>query len=800
MDRHSKRQKQLRLFGFSFLFLIFIFAFLFAASTRKPVVQAANGNVAVPLFELVSSSIIETEGGADITLTFRDLNSSAAAGSVWIPEERIVCNVQLSSSSSGAPTGKLDEPTLSFDINGDGDTADTFTVKYVDNSTAEIDGTTTQAQLPPGSRVAYTTPTGYGVYYRYDKTSFQLGSKTHTLHKITYPTSTGIGYAEFGLDTTFQNHNSPCLQLILEQVGKSITDQPAVDITSVKYNGATLPVESTQSEASPHEPTGQWLVDKVYAYSLDALAENETFTVNVAVRGAPGTYLLLSVINWSPDGVNRYKYSNVMPLEIKGNVNQKISLGKTAYPVEISTNCAVPQAINYDLKEKTLSFTATGLGTSTYFWNVTIPQEVLKGNPWTVTIAESPVSFTESSNSTHTSLYFTLDATAMAPDFFAQTVAIKGTWSPTDTLPPTASPLQREPAGSVTPSQPVKIAISASDAESEIANVTLYYLAGNASSWSSEVMVLNSATNLYEAVIPGQQAGTQIQLRIIVFDSAANSVTLESEYTVEPATWAPAPQGVAVAATVSIGATAVISTLASSLAGSVSQGSSKLSEKIGDVLPKTAKKWLADSISSKHKMQITEKAGSKFALSRVEIVSYAVSMTILTLAFAYAKSISWAQLLESIPLVLATTVVTDFVRSYVITSISRHMGVWTEQRVWYLGLALFSFSSIVFKVPFSWPSRLARYSQKMTKRLSGLLSSISVVITFLFATIFLALYLAGFTSIGSLGLIMCLTGVLFEVLPIPPMGGKNIFDWNKLAWLALFAASVASYGLSLFIL
>jgi len=128
------------------------------------------------------------------------------------------------------------------------------------------------------------------------------------------------------------------------------------------------------------------------------------------------------------------------------------------------------------------------------------------------------------------------------------------------------------------------------------------------------------------------------------------------------------------------------------------------------------------------------------------------------------------------------------------------MGVWTEQRVWYLGLALFSFSSIVFKVPFSWPSRLARYSQKMTKRLSGLLSSISVVITFLFATIFLALYLAGFTSIGSLGLIMCLTGVLFEVLPIPPMGGKNIFDWNKLAWLALFAASVASYGLSLFIL
>jgi Zn-dependent protease len=187
-------------------------------------------------------------------------------------------------------------------------------------------------------------------------------------------------------------------------------------------------------------------------------------------------------------------------------------------------------------------------------------------------------------------------------------------------------------------------------------------------------------------------------------------------------------------------------------------------------------------------------------LSRVEIVSYAACTVILTLAFAYAKSTSLEQILEVIPLILATSVVTSFVRNYAITSIARHMGVWTEHRMWYLGLVLFSLSTIAFKVPFSSPSRLARYSPKMTKRLAGLLSSISVIITFAFAFVFLVLYLLGFTLIGNVGLIMCLTGVLFEVLPIPPMGGKSIFDWNKLVWLALFAASVASYGLSLFIL
>jgi hypothetical protein len=128
------------------------------------------------------------------------------------------------------------------------------------------------------------------------------------------------------------------------------------------------------------------------------------------------------------------------------------------------------------------------------------------------------------------------------------------------------------------------------------------------------------------------------------------------------------------------------------------------------------------------------------------------------------------------------------------------MGVWTEHRVWYLGLVLFSLSTLMFKVPFSSPSQLARHSPKMTKRLNGLLSSISVIITFVFAFVFLILYITGFTLIGNVGLIACLTAVLFEALPISPMSGKNIFDWNKLAWFALFAPSVASYGITLFIL
>lgn len=49
----------------------------------------------------------------------------------------------------------------------------------------------------------------------------------------------------------------------------------------------------------------------------------------------------------------------------------------------------------------------------------------------------------------------------------------------------------------------------------------------------------------------------------------------------------------------------------------------------------------------------------------------------------------------------------------------------------YLGLGLFAFSTLVFRVPLSSPSRLAHYLPKMNKRLDGLLSSISIMIMFL---------------------------------------------------------------------
>ena len=754
----------------------------------------------IPLFDLVAGQRVESEATVNVTYNFRDLTFNAPAGSVWVPEERVVCSVALVNDSLAIPRGNLSEPALSFDINGDGDSSDTYAVEYVDNATALIDGAIAHAQLEPGRRFIFPTPEGYGVYYLHMQRSFQLGSKNHTLHKITYPTGDKIGYAEFGLDSTFRHLSGPALQLTIEQLSPLLAGMPSVQLVSMRFNGTLLPTVSSWLVSQPHAADGQWLVDKTYLYSLGGLQTDDVFTLELSFRGDPGTFLLLADLNWSPDGVGRYQYPNVAAFALTGTVQRSIAFGDQTYPVEIYTNCTFPAGIIYNWTGKELDFNSTLLGSFTYFWNVSIPQALLRGNPWTINVPATLNGFSETSNATHAFLYFVSNAEALVPDFSVNLVSLQGTWGLQDTFPPRVSIQQRNPTGAVSSMQSVRVSINASDIESGVTNATLYYLSGNATSWSAQQMAFNDTTNFYEAVIPGQEAGAHVSYRMIVFDAAGNNATIESEYFISGGVWMPSPQGAAVAATVSVCTTAAVSALASVAGSSAGQAGSKLGGKIDDLLPDTVKKWLADSISSRNKVQIKEKAGSWLLLTRKEAVSYAVTMVILTVAFAYAKSESLGQIWESIPLILATSIFVEFVKSYIMTAITRHMGVWTEHRVWYLGLSLFAFSTLAFKVPFSSPAKLARYSPKMNKRLDGLLSSISIVLAFAFALVFLILLLAGFTLIGNIGLIMCLTGVLFDALPIPPMGGKGIFDWHKAIWLALFAASLASYVASLMIL
>ncbi len=286
----------------------------------------------------------------------------------------------------------------------------------------------------------------------------------------------------------------------------------------------------------------------------------------------------------------------------------------------------------------------------------------------------------------------------------------------------------------------------------------------------------------------------------IVADSTefANTIGQKMQVVISGSTdaWVPPAEGALAAGLITVGATSIISSLASAL----SNPSGGVAQKISSLFPEILKKWLHEFISSKRKLLISPKTGNPLSLTKLEIVSYVFALVILTFAFAYAKSQTLDEILIVIPTILATSIIVEFVKNFAIEAIARKQGVWTEHRLWYFGLATFLFSTIVFRVPFSSPSRNIHYSQKFTKRSLGLVSATSVFLGFIFAVIFAFILVSGFTLIGSIGLVMSLTMAFFEALPIPPMNGKDIYDWNKLVWVGLFMATFALYMLCLLLI
>jgi Zn-dependent protease len=264
--------------------------------------------------------------------------------------------------------------------------------------------------------------------------------------------------------------------------------------------------------------------------------------------------------------------------------------------------------------------------------------------------------------------------------------------------------------------------------------------------------------------------------------------------------WTPDALGALVAGIFTAGVTSVVSALASAVTNPETFPSQAIAQKISETFPETLKKWLHEFLSSKRKLVISPRRHSTFTVTTFEVASYAVSLSVLTFAFAYVKAPTLNEILVIIPTVLATSIIVEFTKNYVISVIARIKGVWTEHRLWYFGLIMFMFSSFVLKVPFSSPSRLTHNAPKFTKKSLGLMSAAQVLIALVFAMVFYGLFVSGYTLIGNIGIVMCLTMAFFDSIPIPPMNGKDIYDWSKFLWLSLFISTFTLYMLVLFIL
>jgi outer membrane protein assembly factor BamB len=263
--------------------------------------------------------------------------------------------------------------------------------------------------------------------------------------------------------------------------------------------------------------------------------------------------------------------------------------------------------------------------------------------------------------------------------------------------------------------------------------------------------------------------------------------------------WVPAPSNGVAATVVSVAAvaaaSAVFAAASSAPAGAASGFFSSLIDKIRELLPETLKKWLEDFISSKRKLKVDEKMGSPYLPTKSEALVYALSILFSTFAFSYVKVSSLDQILVILPTFFATSILVSFVRTYILAVYSRRRGVWTEYKLWYFGLGLFLISTLAFRTPFSSPTRTVHHSRNFTDRLGGFLSCAALFITLGFGAIFFVLYKSGFALIGGTGFAMCIISAFFDTFPIEPMGGKDIYKYNKALWGILFVVTLTLYAL-----
>lgn len=113
----------------------------------------------------------------------------------------------------------------------------------------------------------------------------------------------------------------------------------------------------------------------------------------------------------------------------------------------------------------------------------------------------------------------------------------------------------------------------------------------------------------------------------------------------------------------------------------------------------------------------------------------------------------------------------------------------TEIQFWGIGTLIMALTAWLFGNVFAQPFlTLVHSSQPLEKRNLGYMMLSGPAISMAIAILCLLLIPMGglFRTAGMIGFIMNMVTAVFELLPIPPCEGKEVFDWNRLVWAAAF--------------
>jgi Zn-dependent protease len=186
--------------------------------------------------------------------------------------------------------------------------------------------------------------------------------------------------------------------------------------------------------------------------------------------------------------------------------------------------------------------------------------------------------------------------------------------------------------------------------------------------------------------------------------------------------------------------------------------------------------------------------------STLEIKHILISILVLTIAFSFWNrglifNIDLNMIISSIPLAFAGVVTGFFFHELSHKFMAQKFGLWSEYRVYPMGLILSLIVSILTGFVFAAPGAVmfmgdSKYHETGKIAMAGPLANITVA----FITFILFYYFFFESQFASLLGFICLINALlaaFNLLPLGPLDGIKIIKWNATVWILMLIASIS---------